>query len=92
MSVALWDLRMSRQFDAEAWKPWTPAEGKGLGGVQFINRAVTPVFLCDGADLLDLPAEHGSQVKKLVDNGSHCYIEDNVIEMYEHIKTDKVDR
>lgn len=84
---------MSRQFDADVWKPWTSVQtGRGAGGIQFSNRSVTPSFLCEDAEGLTLPAEFGKHEEKLVQEGTHRYVEDNQVDLLEHIQKDNISR
>ena len=86
VNIFLWDLRMSRQYEAQHWQQWTADSGKGYPTIQLTNRILTPSHLTQGADVLTVTSEMGKHAKALVDDGSHQYIQDNVIDLYEHKK------
>ena len=92
MNLYLWDVHMSRQFEASAWKPWASVLGNEYGTVQFSNRVLTPAFLCEEADAIMLPAEFGKHVKTLVDEGTYRFIQDNQVDLYEHVNSAKVNK
>ncbi|KLO04201.1 hypothetical protein SCHPADRAFT_897207 [Schizopora paradoxa] len=92
MNLYLWDLRLSRMFEAAYWNQWTPESGKADTTLLFTNRVLTPSFLCEGAEELPLPSELGKHAKALVQDGSHKYLLDNEIALYEHVKTADQDK
>ena len=92
INLYLWDVRMSRHFEAEVWKPWASVPANEYAAVQFSNRVVTPAFLCEDSDAILLPAEFGKHVKTLVDEGTYRFIQDNQVDLYEHVKTGKVNK
>lgn len=92
LNVYLWDVRMSRQFEADVWSPWSAVTGKDHPTVLFSNRILTPAFLCEDANQLPIPTDMGKQIKGLVEDGTHKYIQDNEVGLYEHIKTQKTNR
>ncbi|KLO05363.1 hypothetical protein SCHPADRAFT_896326 [Schizopora paradoxa] len=92
MNLYLWDLRLSRMFEAAYWNQWTPESGKEDATLLFTNRVLTPSFLCEGAEELPLPSTLGKHAQALVQEGSHKYILDNEIALYEHVKTADQDK
>ena len=69
-----------------------PEPGKAYSTLTFTNRVLTPSFLCEDAEVLPLPYELGKYAKALVEDGSHKYIMDNEISLYEHVKTANQDK
>ncbi len=53
---------------------------------------LTPSFLCEDVDQINLPGDKGKAVKNLVDEGTHKYISDNEIGLYEHVKNGKINK
>lgn len=90
LNVFLWDVRMSRQFEAQAWNAWSAVQGKEHTTMQLSNRILTPAFLCEDAEALACPYDKGRAVRSLVKDGSHKYIQDNEIAMYEHVVSGKM--
>jgi len=90
-NLYLWDTRLSRHFEEKHWKPWSAKEIKDDVSIEFSNRMLTPAYLCNNADQLAFPDSFGKAVKSLVDDGSHKYIEDNQVMMFEHIKASSMD-
>ena len=89
MNIFLWDLRMSRHFEPDAWKSWNDPTGGEHATVRMSNRVLTPAFLCKGSESVPLPEFLGKAAKKLTEEGTHRYIADNEIDLYEHLKTPK---
>lgn len=86
VNMYLWDLRMSRLFEEQYWQQWSAETGKGHPTVQFSSRILTPAHLCEGSETLPLLPSMGKHAKGLVEEGTHQYIQDNVIDLYEHVK------
>lgn len=83
---------MSRQFEAKVWSPWSAVQGKEYGTVHFANRILTPTFLCEDVQPIVSPYNQGRAVKSLIEDGTHKYIQDNEIGMYEHIQSGKTNK
>lgn len=91
-NLYLWDTRVSRQFEEKDWKTWASKNTKGFSCVEMSNRMLTPSYLCLNDEQLPLPHWLGNAAKELVRSGSHKYLEDNQVFMYEHVKMASSDK
>lgn len=85
-NLCIWDARVSRQFEEKNWKPWASTNAKGICCVEMSNRMLTPSYLCLNDEQIPLPQSLGNVAKDLVRNGSHKYLQDNQVQLYEHIR------